>query len=98
MKTAAKLRLADIKKRAKASKGKAPGADVEASRDPEEVVVPQDQRPRHRLGWIPFVGEKVDTIDWARKEIQVCTQLLEDGRAVIVGEKESGTKEVRAGG
>ena len=97
MKTAAQLRLADIEKRAKASKGNASGADVEASRDLAEVVVPQDQRPQHRLGWIPFVGEKVDTIDWARKEIQVCTQLLEEGRAVIEGEKASGDQEVRAG-
>lgn len=97
MKTAAQLRLADIKKRAKASKGTSSGADVEASKDPAEVVVPQDQRPQHRLGWIPFVGEKVDTIDWARKEIQVCTQLLEKGRAVIEGDGESGDQEVRAG-
>jgi hypothetical protein len=26
-------------------------------------------RPTHRLGWIPFVGQKVDTIDWCTKEI-----------------------------
>lgn len=77
MKTAAKLRLEAIKESKKASKNK----DVEAA--PEHVAVPQDQRPQHRLGSIPFVGKKVDTIDWAREEIQVCTQLLEAGRAVI---------------
>ena len=96
MKTAAQIRLADIEKRAKASKGNAASTDVEASRDYEEVVVPQDQRPQHRLGWIPFVGEKVDTIDWARKEIHVCTQLLEEACALIESEKESGAQ-VRAG-
>ncbi|CCO29749.1 putative membrane protein C24H6,13 [Rhizoctonia solani AG-1 IB] len=26
-------------------------------------------RPTHRLGWIPFVGEKVDTFDWCKTEI-----------------------------
>jgi calcium permeable stress-gated cation channel len=26
-------------------------------------------RPTHRLGWIPFIGQKVDTIDWCTKEI-----------------------------
>ena len=26
-------------------------------------------RPTHRLGWIPFIGQRVDTIDWCTKEI-----------------------------
>ncbi|KAG8729091.1 hypothetical protein FRC11_009507 [Ceratobasidium sp. 423] len=26
-------------------------------------------RPTHRLGWIPFVGQKVDTFDWCKTEI-----------------------------
>jgi hypothetical protein len=25
-------------------------------------------RPTHRLGWIPFVGQKVDTFDWCKVE------------------------------
>jgi calcium permeable stress-gated cation channel len=79
MKTAAKLRLAALKKGGNATPT---GEDVEAAA-PDHVVVPKDQRPTHRLGMIPFVGEKVDTINWARQEIIVCTQLLNDGRAVI---------------
>ena len=79
MKTAAKIRLAAVKK----GGDHAPeGEDVEAAA-PDHVVVPKDQRPTHRLGMIPFFGEKVDTIDWARQEITLCTQLLEEGRAVI---------------
>ena len=79
MKTAATIRLAALKKGGNSA---AEGEDVEAAA-PDHVVVPKDQRPTHRLGMIPFFGEKVDTIDWARKEITLCTQLLEEGRAVI---------------
>jgi hypothetical protein len=79
MKTAAKLRLAAAKK---SGKNTSPAEDVESGA-PDHVIVPQDQRPTHRLGMIPFTGEKVDTIDWARKEISVCTQLLDEGRAII---------------
>ena len=78
MKTAAEIRLAAIKKG-----GETPAAgDVEAGA-PDHVVVPRDQRPTHRLGMLPFTGEKVDTIEWARQEIIVCTELLKEGRAVI---------------
>jgi hypothetical protein len=79
MKTAAKIRLAAIKKGGNSAPA---GEDVEAAA-PDHIVVPKDQRPTHRLGMIPFIGEKVDSIEWARQEINVCTQLLEDGRAVI---------------
>lgn len=82
MKTAAKIRLAELKKAKKqGSKGK--GSDVEAAKSPDEAIVPKDQRPQHRLGWIPFVGEKVDTIEWARKEILACNELLDRGRSII---------------
>ena len=47
------------------------------------VVPPHEQHPQHRLGRIPFIGKKVDTIDWARGEIRTCSELLEKGRAVI---------------
>ncbi|KAF8068760.1 hypothetical protein FPV67DRAFT_1088897 [Lyophyllum atratum] len=82
MKTAAKLRLAATKQSKK--KGSR-AADVEASPalDAHAVIVPRDKRPQHRLGMIPFFGKKVDTIEWAREEIRVCTELLDEGRAVI---------------
>ncbi|KAG6840700.1 hypothetical protein C0991_005003 [Blastosporella zonata] len=78
LKTAAKLRLAAIKKANK--KGGSEDTEAQAL---DVASVPKDQRPQHRLGWIPFVGEKVDTIEWSRSEIRICTELLEEGRAVI---------------
>jgi len=78
MKTAAKIRLA-----AKKKDGNKASDTEDVERASDHVVVPKDKRPTHRLGMIPFFGEKVDTIEWARKEISVCTQLLEEGRAVI---------------
>ncbi|GLB42058.1 putative extracellular tail, of 10TM putative phosphate transporter [Lyophyllum shimeji] len=86
MKTAAKLRFADRKKTGKKG-GKS--ADVEASPalGTDAVIVPREQRPQHRLGMIPFFGEKVDTIEWAREEIRVCTELLEQGRRIIENDR-----------
>ena len=79
LKTAANLRLAAIKK----AKKSGISADLEAAQSLDVVSVPRDQRPQHRLGWIPFVGEKVDTIEWCRSEIRTCTELLAEGRAII---------------
>ncbi|KAG6849367.1 hypothetical protein H0H93_009061 [Arthromyces matolae] len=79
LKTAAKIRLAAIKK----AKKKGTAADLEAAQAMDSVSVPKEERPQHRLGWIPFVGEKVDTIDWCRSEIRVCTELLTEGRNII---------------
>ncbi|KAG5732300.1 hypothetical protein E4T56_gene11425 [Termitomyces sp. T112] len=79
LKTAANLRLAAIKKAKKSGNV----ADLEAAQSLDVVSVPRDQRPQHRLGWIPFVGEKVDTIEWCRSEIRICTELLAEGRSII---------------
>lgn len=85
MKTAAKLRLAAIKKKEKSGKKdkRASNDDIETAASEDYSIVPKEQRPQHRLGSIPFFGEKVDTIEWAREEIRVCTELLEKGRAII---------------
>lgn len=54
-----------------------------------ERLVPKDKRPTHRLppGFLPFslpfVGEKVDTIEWARNEIVTCTTLLREARQAL---------------
>ncbi|KNZ78034.1 hypothetical protein J132_02678 [Termitomyces sp. J132] len=73
LKTAANLRLAAIKKAKKSGNV----ADLEAAQSLDVVSVPRDQRPQHRLGWIPFVGEKVDTIEWCRSEIRICKKKRE---------------------
>lgn len=69
------------------SKGKSPLGDSKA--DPNlplaEQLVPKDQWPTHRLpvlGFLPF-GAKVDTIDWARKEIMETNTALEDARNTL---------------
>jgi hypothetical protein len=63
--------------------------------DPESNVslaaklVPQKKRPTHRLPLsfmpfaLPFIGKKVDSIDWARDEIVTTNELLAKGRALI---------------
>ena len=88
----AKLRLSEAKRRTKSHEGAtAPSTDLEAApasgadddSTVDAVVLPREQRPQHRLGRIPFIGKKVDTIDWARGEIRTCSGLLEKGRAVI---------------
>jgi hypothetical protein len=53
-----------------------------------DQLVPRDKRPTHRIKpkWAPFglgwmgVGQKVDTIDWARNEIADVSVRLQEGR------------------
>lgn len=91
LRTAAKLRSKEQSK-----KGGKAAAEEEAkakkNADPEAApidletatsIVPRDQRPTHRLGFLPFTGKKVDTIEWAREEIKECNKLLEEARTVI---------------
>jgi hypothetical protein len=67
------------------------------ARDPEaasmaliEELVPRGERPSHRLplfGWLPFslpfVGKKVDTIDWAREQVHELNTQLEQRREIL---------------
>lgn len=54
-----------------------------------EKLVPKEKRPTHRLpaGFmpfaLPFIGKKVDTIEWAREEIDKTTKELEERRKVL---------------
>ncbi|QRW10341.1 tranport-associated late exocytosis protein [Ceratobasidium sp. AG-Ba] len=60
--------------------------DVEATPHLADKLVPRDQRPTHRLpaGFmpfaLPFIGQKVDTIEWARKEVVEAEKELAEGR------------------
>ncbi len=68
-----------------------------SSRDPEaarnvlvEELVPRKERPSHRLPpftWlpfsIPFVGKKVDTIEWAREQVHELNVQLEQRRQIL---------------
>jgi hypothetical protein len=61
-----------IKEEKKSEKTKAPVADGEDA----EIATPgsrwlnKKDRPTHRLGKIPLIGKKVDTIDWSRSELR----------------------------
>lgn len=96
-----KLEAAETKLLSQATKLRASGAtsekknvDVEAGdRDVRSAasVVPKEKRPTHKLGFLGLLGEKVDTIEWATKEIQECNQLLDQGRETI--QQQSGSLE-----
>jgi hypothetical protein len=61
-----------IKWEKKNEKTKAPAADSEDT----EIATPgsrwleKKDRPTHRLGKIPLIGKKVDTIEWSRSELK----------------------------
>ncbi|XP_006463455.1 hypothetical protein AGABI2DRAFT_225252 [Agaricus bisporus var. bisporus H97] len=94
LRTAAKIRQREEKKKSKASKKTVPVSKEHTHTHSEDletaaIVVPHGQRPTHRLGFLPFTGKKVDTIDWAREEIVTCNRLLEEGCAAIRADDEA---------
>lgn len=61
--------------------------DVEVGPSLADKLVPRDQRPSHRLPpfkWLPFglpfMGQKVDTIEWTRKELMEAEAELNEGK------------------
>jgi calcium permeable stress-gated cation channel len=92
LRTAAKIRLEAGKDKSSTT---AETADPERDTSLAERLVPRDQRPTHRLplGFmpfgLPFIGQKVDSIEWAREQIRVCGELLEKGREVVNQEDSS---------
>lgn len=80
------IKLADKRVR----KGKVPAegdnskVDNESGNQPTlSKYIPQKKRPTHRLGKIPFIGKKVDTIEWTQEEIKTTTNELETQRKDI---------------
>ncbi|KAJ7100262.1 hypothetical protein B0H15DRAFT_936877 [Mycena belliarum] len=61
--------------------GNAPSKDAEGRGGVPEVA--RADRPTHKLGFLGLLGEKVDSIDWARGEIATCNKLLEQGRRTM---------------
>ena len=82
------LRTAATLRRERIKKGE-PQADAESAPVEAVITVPKDQRPTHRLGFLGLWGEKVDSIDWVREEIRICSQLLDEGRKIIDQEAEA---------
>jgi hypothetical protein len=85
--------LTDVNKaRAKALKeGGEPQPDGPASADTEDGDIetgdiasrwiPDKKRPHHRLGLLGLIGEKVDTIEWSRSELQRLVPEVEKAQA-----------------
>ncbi|KZS96318.1 DUF221-domain-containing protein [Sistotremastrum niveocremeum HHB9708] len=89
--TAAKLRRKEIKADAKAQKkgqeiSEKPQVNEAGNGSFADTFVPRDKRPTHRLPVsplpfaLPFIGKKVDTIEWAREEIATTSTALDAGR------------------
>lgn len=57
--------------------------------DVAERYVPTKQRPTHRLGKIPCIGEKVDTISYCRQEIARLNQEIESTREHVTKDYEN---------
>ncbi|KAJ3569623.1 hypothetical protein NP233_g4933 [Leucocoprinus birnbaumii] len=49
-----------------------------------DELVPQSERPCHRTGVLGMIGQKVDTIEWCRREIAELNEKLRQGREHIV--------------
>lgn len=69
--------------------GLVPPGDPEASMALIEELVPRGERPSHRLPlftWLPslpFIGKKVDTIEWAREQVHELNTELEQRRDIL---------------
>ncbi|KAG8772277.1 hypothetical protein FRC12_003145 [Ceratobasidium sp. 428] len=67
--------------------------DVESSPHLTDRLVPRNQRPSHRLPpfkWLPFglpfMGQKVDTIEWSRREVVEAEKELMEGRRKLAAD------------
>lgn len=67
--TAVKAKIKADKKTAKGKKAALPNSDAEAALPGSQWLRKKD-RPTHRLGKIPLIGKKVDTIEWTRSELK----------------------------
>lgn len=106
LKTAAKIRAKKVK-----NLGKNPdtsdsiqGQDspsVEHDLSLADKLVPRDERPTHRLplGFLPFslplIGQKVDSIDWAKEQIERTNEELTEMQKVLAKEVSSMTRSSR---
>ncbi|KIK93365.1 hypothetical protein PAXRUDRAFT_34109 [Paxillus rubicundulus Ve08.2h10] len=91
--TATKIRAKQFKKSGnRADKDESPPQTVdqaERNLSLAESLVPRAKRPTHRLpaGFLPFalpfIGKKVDTIEWSRTEIAASTALLRQARRTV---------------
>src|SRR5258708_9640697 len=91
------LNIARKRNKKQKSAGKSTNNEKKSASDPEapckgllEELVPRQDRPSHRLplfSWlpfsVPFVGKKVDTIEWASEQVHELTRQLEQRREIL---------------
>ncbi|KAF9787955.1 DUF221-domain-containing protein [Thelephora terrestris] len=98
LKTAAEIQAKKDKKLAEHTDG---SPSIEHDTSLADQLVPRDQRPTHRLplGFLPFslplIGKKVDSIDWAKEEIERTNEELTRMQKVLAKEITSTTKSSR---
>ncbi|KAJ6473515.1 hypothetical protein C8R47DRAFT_1053586 [Mycena vitilis] len=80
----AETKLLTIAAKAHLKAGNGAAKDAEGRGGVPQVA--QADRPTHKLGFLGLLGEKVDSIDWARGEIAACNKLLAEGRRAMVKE------------
>ncbi|KAJ3506008.1 hypothetical protein NLJ89_g7111 [Agrocybe chaxingu] len=68
LRIAAKRRLKSLKDASKSKESKRTDPEADPVQNAEHDV-PREERPTHKLGFLGLIGEKVDTIEWARQEI-----------------------------
>ena len=81
-KAIAKLDKKEIKA---AKKAKQPAPSLERDTSDISVYVPEKDRPKHKLGLLGLIGKKVDSIEWAKKEIAETNKLIHDDRITLHG-------------
>ncbi|KAJ7512679.1 hypothetical protein B0H11DRAFT_1897989 [Mycena galericulata] len=80
----AETKLLSIAAKAHLKAGGTEGKDAEQRGGVPEVA--EADRPTHKLGFLGFFGEKVDSINWARAEIAACNRLLAEGQRAMFKE------------
>lgn len=74
-------------------KGKVEAVALSENQEPSlevaEHYVPANKRPTHRLGKIPCMGEKVDTISYCREEVTRLNKEIAQKREVILDDYEN---------
>ena len=106
LKTAAKIQAKKDKKAGKdvdlpANDRSQDSLNAERDLSLADKLVPRDERPTHRLplGFLPFslplIGKKVDSIDWAKEEIERTNKELTEMQAVLAKEVASTTRSSR---
>ncbi|KAF9495804.1 DUF221-domain-containing protein [Pleurotus eryngii] len=60
-----------------------------------DELVPRGERPRHKVGLLGLIGQKVDTVDWCKEEIHRLNTEIAEARSHVVNGKFLGSAFIR---